>query len=236
MQPDSAVLTEKPSEYRSGFRAGISIAIGYVPIALTFGLLAKSTGLSLVETVAMSLIVFAGASQFIALSLIALGTGAVEIILTTFIINIRQLLFSASINEKSRDDSPLVKALYAFGITDETFTMAVTSRKSVTAPYMLGLETMAYSSWVVSSGIGFYAGAALPEELQQSMGIALYAMFIGLLVPSLKKYRKVLVLAVTAAVLNTMLSFLMSTGWAIVLATLISAVAVEFFWKGRETE
>lgn len=231
----TALAVNKSTEFRIGVQSGLSIAIGYIPIALTYGLLAKSTGLSFVETVAMSLIVFAGASQFIALNLIALGTGAMEIILTTFIVNIRQLLFSASINEKSSHDSPLHKALYAFGITDETFAVASTSGRKLTAFYMFGLVMMAYSSWVISSGAGFLIGSQLPSVLQESMGIALYAMFIGLLVPSLKKQRKVIVIAASAAVLNTVFSFLsVSTGWSIVLATLISAVGIEFLWKGRE--
>jgi 4-azaleucine resistance transporter AzlC len=236
MQPNAIAAVQKPSGYRTGLQAGLTIALGYVPIALTFGLLGKSTGLSFVETVAMSVIVFAGASQFLALNLIALGTGGLEIILATFMINLRQLLFSASINEKSSDSSFISKALYAFGITDETFTVAVTSGKDVTAPFMFGLETMAYGSWVVFSGVGFFVGAALPEILQESMGIALYAMFIGLLVPSLKKYRKIAVLAGLSAALNGILTLFMDTGWAIVSATLISAVAIEFLWKGREPE
>ncbi|TFI48987.1 branched-chain amino acid ABC transporter permease, partial [Diaphorobacter sp. DS2] len=80
----------KPSgEVRKGVQSGISIAIGYAPIALTFGLLAKTTGLTIGETVLMSLLVFAGAAQYISLSLLTLGTGIFEIVLTTFIVNIR---------------------------------------------------------------------------------------------------------------------------------------------------
>lgn len=236
MQPETVVLRKKTSDYRAGIQEGISIAIGYIPIALTFGLLAKTTGLSLAETLEMSAFVFAGASQFVALNLVTLGTGGLEIILTTFIINIRHLLLTASINEKSRADSRWIKALYAFGVTDETFSVAATSGRTVTAPYMFGLITMAYSSWVVCSGLGFYIGAAFPDQIKQSMGIALYAMFVGLLVPSLKKHRKVLVLAVTAALLHGIFYFFMNTGWAIVSATLLSAVGVEFLWRGREVE
>lgn len=236
MQPNADAAVNSTIDFRLGMQTGVSIAIGYIPIALTYGLLAKSTGLSFVETIAMSLIVFAGASQFIALNLIALGTGALEIILATFIINIRHLLLSASINEKSSNDPPLLKALYAFGITDETFSVAATSGRTLTAPFMFGLVIMAYGSWVISSGAGFYAGAALPDVLQESMGIALYAMFIGLLVPPLKKQRKVVVLAAVAAIIHTMLAFFfhMNSGWAIVTATLISSVGVELLWKGRE--
>ena len=83
----------KMAPFRQGVQAGVAIAIGYTPIALAFGLLAKTTGLMLGETVLMSLVVFAGASQYIALSLIAAGTGALEIVLTTFILILSARLF-----------------------------------------------------------------------------------------------------------------------------------------------
>ena len=119
------------SEFRKGIQAGISIAIGYAPIALTFGLLAKTTGLSIGETVLMSLVVFAGASQYISLSLVTLGTGIVEIILTTFIVNIRHFLMSTALNEKSEEDHFINKAIYSFGITDETFSVAAMKEGTV---------------------------------------------------------------------------------------------------------
>lgn len=224
------------SEFKTGLRAGVSVAIGYIPIAITYGLLAKSTGLPLLATFLMSVIVFAGASQFIALNMITIGSGAIEIILTTFIVNIRQLLFSASINSIADRDSPWFKALYAFGITDETFTIAATSGRKIRAFYMFGLCLMAYSSWCLGSVFGYLVGEALPPVLQASMGIALYAMFIGLLVPSLKKSRKFVAIAGTSAIIHTILSYglHMSTGWAIVIATLIAAIGIEFVWKERD--
>ena len=97
-------MEKETSEFKRGFQAGISIGIGYFPIALTFGLLAKTSGLSIYETILMSIIVFAGASQYISLSLLTLGTGSFEIILTTFIVNIRHFLMSTSLNEKSEED------------------------------------------------------------------------------------------------------------------------------------
>ncbi|WP_307344303.1 AzlC family ABC transporter permease [Metabacillus malikii] len=217
-------------------QGGISIAIGYLPVAITFGLLAKSTGLQLYETVLMSLIVYAGASQYIALSLITAGTGVIEIIFTTFIVNIRHFLMSASLSEKVEDESIWKKALYSFGLTDETFSVASMKDGTVNASYLFGLMLIAYASWVINSGIGYIIGASLPSTLQESMSIALYAMFIGLLVPSLKKQRKVLYLAVLAAVFNSIFyaTGRISTGWSIVLSTLISAVAVEWFYMKYE--
>lgn len=235
MFTNSSATTKNPSEFRTGIKSGISIAIGYVPIALTFGLLAKSTGLKFLETVMMSAVVFAGASQFVALNLLALGTGGLEIVLATFIINFRHLLLTASINEKTSETSRFMKAFYAFGITDETFSVASTRGRAITPGYLSGLILMAYSSWVICSGLGFYLGTALPPEVQESMGIALYAMFIGLLVPPLKKSRKVLFLAGFSAVLNTLFSFFMNYGLAIVVATLSSAVLIELVFTEKES-
>ncbi|MBB5325055.1 4-azaleucine resistance transporter AzlC [Anoxybacillus tepidamans] len=233
---ETILATKKLSSFRQGAQAGISIAIGYMPIALTFGLLAKTTGLTLSETVMMSMIVFAGASQYIALNLLSLGTGVFEIVLTTFILNIRHFLMSASLNEKAESDALWKKALYAFGITDETFSVAAMKEGNVSASYMFGLITLSYGSWVVNSGIGHLVGARLPQSLQESMSVALYAMFIGLLVPALKKQRKTIWLAGLAAVVNSVLLLLfhMSKGWAIVIATLLAAVIVQYIAKESE--
>jgi 4-azaleucine resistance transporter AzlC len=222
-------LGKESSEFKKGLQAGISIGIGYFPIALTFGILAKTSGLSIYETVLMSLIVFAGASQYISLSLIAYGTGIVEIILTTFIVNIRHFLMSTSLNEKLDEDHLLNKLLYSFGITDETFSVVATKEGTATTGYMFGVISISYSSWVIFSGVGHLIGTSLPQTLQESMGVALYAMFIGLLVPSMKKSAKVIFLAVLAAVLNSIFTMghIMAQGWAIVTATLLSAVIIE---------
>lgn len=220
-------MERKSPQVIVGIQAGISIAIGYMPIALTFGLLAKTTGLTVGETFLMSLLVFAGASQYIALSLIAAGTGAFEIVLTTFIVNIRHFLMSASLNEKVESAPKFAKAIYAFGITDETFSVAATKEGRLTTGFLFGLVTVSYGSWVVFSGVGHVIGSSLPSTLQESMGIALYAMFVGLLVPSIKKHRKVLYLAAFAGILNSVFVLFMAKGWAIVVATLISSVVIE---------
>ncbi|WP_430392860.1 AzlC family ABC transporter permease [Bacillus suaedaesalsae] len=223
----TSAIERKSPQLVMGVQAGVSIAIGYMPIALTFGLLAKTTVLTVGETFLMSLLVFAGASQYIALSLIAAGTGAFEIVLTTFIVNIRHFLMSASLNEKVETAPKFLKAIYAFGITDETFSVAAIKEGKLTTGFLFGLVTVSYGSWVVFSGVGHVIGSSLPATLQESMGIALYAMFVGLLVPSIKKHQKVLYLAALAGVLNFIFVIFMAKGWAIVAATLISSVVVE---------
>lgn len=232
---DMIMQKSAATEFRRGVQSGISIGIGYFPVAITFGLLSKTTGLSFGETLLMSLAVYAGAAQYMSLSLLALGTGIFEIVLSTFIVNIRHFLMSASLNEKTEEDRPWVKALYAFGITDETFSVAAVKEGTISTGYMFGLNLVAYVSWGVFSGVGFLIGSSLPQTLQESMSVALYAMFIGLLVPSMKKSMKVVFLAVVAACFNIifMSTELFSSGWAIVLSTLFSAIIVEIIMTMR---
>ncbi|WP_088005682.1 AzlC family ABC transporter permease [Indiicoccus explosivorum] len=224
--------------FTAGLKAGTSIAIGYFPIALTFGLLAKTTGLSVIEATAMSILVFAGAAQYISLSLIAAGVSPAVIVINTFIVNIRHFLMTASLNEKMEPDAVWKKALYAFGVTDETFSVLATRKEDrIRTPFAAGVILIAYSSWVIFTAVGHRIGANLPLFLQAAMSIALYAMFVGLLVPSMKGNRKVVMLALTAALVNSLFYFTgwLSTGWAILAATLISAVFIEYVYarKGK---
>lgn len=224
--------------FSNGIRAGMSIAIGYFPIALTFGLLAKTTGLSMWEATAMSIFVFAGASQYISLTLISTGVDPILIVLNTFVVNIRHFLMTASLNEKMQPDKRWKKAIYAFGVTDESFSVLATQKEEkISTPFAAGVILIAYGSWVVFTALGHVIGANLPAFLQAAMSIALYAMFVGLLVPSMKGNRKVLLLATFGAIIHSALywSGLLSTGWAILVATLGSAILVEIFYarKGR---
>ena len=222
----------------TGTKAGISIAIGYFPVALTFGLLAKTAGLSMLEATAMSIFVYAGASQYMALSLISKGVDPLLLILNTFIVNIRHFLMTASLNEKLLPDSRKKKALLAFWITDESFSVLATRKEErIPTSFAFGVSLIAYSSWVVFTLVGHIIGANLPLFLQAAMSVALYAMFIGLLVPSMKGNRKVIVLAGTAAAINGFFYWtgLLSTGWSILVSTLGSAIFVELFYKERPT-
>ncbi len=216
--------------FSAGLKGGVSIAIGYFPVALTFGLLAKTTGLSLIEATAMSIFVFAGAAQYISLTLITAGVAPAVIILNTFVVNIRHFLMAASLNEKMQPDARWKKALYAFGITDESFSvLAIQKGENLRTSFAAGVIVISYGSWVLFTAVGHLIGANLPAFLQAAMSIALYALFVGLLVPSMRGNRKVVSLAATAALLNSifLITGLLSTGWAILVSTLASAIIIE---------
>ena len=223
------------NQFSAGLRAGSSIAIGYFPVALTFGLLAKTAGLSLFEATAMSMFVYAGASQYMSLSLIAAAVDPILIVMSTFIVNIRHFLMTASLNEKMHPAPKWVKAVYSFGITDESFSVLATSKQEkIQTSFAFGVTLVAYGSWVIFTAIGHVIGANLPLILKSAMSIALYAMFIGLLVPSMKGNRKVVMLAALAAIIHCVLYFVgLSTGWSILVATLSSSILVEIVYTRR---
>jgi len=230
----SAALNAQMStkELYQGIKAGIPICIGYLPIAMAFGLLAKGAGLSVTGGTLMSALVFAGASQFVAVNMLSLDMGLIQIILTTFILNFRHFLMSASLTQRLKTDKPFWLWLVGFGITDETFAVATLQEKKNLSPfYLLGLNFSAYVSWVFGTTSGFIIADSLPEVVQSSMGIALYAMFIGLLMPSVKKSRSVGAVALLGALFNIIFSRFIAPGWALVLAAILGALAATFFLK-----
>ncbi|WP_096273720.1 AzlC family ABC transporter permease [Paucisalibacillus globulus] len=220
---------------KRGLAVGFPIMLGYIPIAITYGVLAKQAGLSLMELTLMSVLVFAGASQFMGANMIALGAGAVEIIIATFVLNFRHFVMSLSFMNRLREVDLKWKFPLSLGLTDETF--AVSSLHTNEAKEEKGflfygaLTLTAYLSWVIGSFLGGVLGKVIPETLSQSMGIALYAMFIGLLVPSVKKELRVGLIAVIAMLINVICLQFMSSGWAIVAGTVLGGLSGVFLLK-----
>lgn len=211
---------------KKGVRDSFPIVLGYIPVAIAYGILAKSANLSLVECFLISALVFAGASQFIAVNLLMLNVGIGEIILTTFLVNIRHFLMSASLTSKL-EKHPSLNFLYAFGMTDEFFSVASFTKEPLKPTYSLALEYTPYFIWVLFSVVGFLLGSILPELLKESMNIALYALFIAIIVPEVKKHHAILLVTLLAGVVNTVCLYVFSIpqGWSI----LISVVLVSYF-------
>ncbi len=207
------------AEFARGAKAGLPVIIGYVPIAIAYGMLGVQSGLSLIHVVLMSLVVYAGASQFMGVNMLAAGASGPGIILTTLVLNLRHIIMSLSLMSRVKGVGSLMRAALAFGITDESFAVASMDKKTSDG-FLAGLFLSAYSSWVLGSLAGGLLADIIPEALTSAMGVSLYAMFIGLLVPSVRKSLKVLAIVIPAALLCYALSFVMDRGWAIILATL----------------
>jgi len=230
-------------QFWAGMKVGVPVAVGYIPIAIAFGLLARAAGIPNSITILMSFLIYAGASQFIGVNLLVLGASYSEIILATFILNLRHFLMTTALSQKLEDQvSKTWRSLLAFGITDETFTVsALQNEKKMSKYFILGLNTIAFSSWNIGTWLGLFFALSIPDVVKASMGIALYAMFIGLLIPDMKKSRPVLVISCLAIVTNSLFSWLpifadLSNGWSIILATIISATIGAYIYPEGEEE
>src|SRR5699024_2542425 len=172
-------------------------------------------------------------------NMIAVGAGAFEIIVATFVLNFRHFVMSLSFMNRLRRIHINWKPQLSLGLTDETFAVSALHRedakKEKGAFFYLGLFVSAYLSWIFGSFLGGVLGEVIPEKLSQSMGIALYAMFIGLLVPSVKKELKVGLIALIAMLINVLCSQFMSDGWSIVLATIIGGYSGVYLLKEERT-
>ncbi len=231
---DTTIEHTNQKGLKEGILASLPIAVGYIPVAITFGVIAQAAGLNLFQAMSMSLFVFAGASQFVGVNLISMGVPFAEIILTTFMLNFRHFLMSSFLITKFEKMQKGILAIVGFGITDETFSIASLQEGKLSATFLLGLNFTAYLAWVGGTGLGVLLAAGMPPVLQTSMGIALYAMFIGLLVPNMKKSLKITCVALGAGAANIILNNYLSAGWSIIVATLIGALLGSILFKGGE--
>lgn len=215
---------------KKGIKDSLPVVMGYIPVAIAYGVLAKTTGVSALICFLISAMVFAGASQFIAMNLMMLNISIGEIILTTFLVNIRHFLMSASLKKKL--ENVRFKPIIAFGITDEFFSVASFSDQKMTTSYTLALEFIPYLTWVAFSMVGYSLGSIIPESLQLSMNIALYAMFIALIIPEIKKHYIILLVVLSAGLINTFCLYIchIPQGWSIV----ITVILVSFFGMKQE--
>lgn len=238
---EQAVLPRRSYMFKRGLAAGSPIVLGYIPIALTYGVLAYQSGLSLFELTFMSVAVFAGAAQFLGVSMIAAGVTAAEIIIAVFVLNFRHFVMSLSFVNQMKGHEKKKKLPLTALLTDETFAISSIYKKEAKEHHAFwfygGIMLAAYSSWVIGSLIGGLLGNVMPSALSDSMGIALYAMFIGLLIPSLKKSLAVTVIAGSAMIINTAAQWAgLTSGWAIVAGTILGGLVGVFVLPDEEDE
>lgn len=220
-------MTQKIKRRREviqGFKDALPIVFGYVPVGFAYGVLAKDIGLGTVEIVLMSILVYAGSGQFIAVGLLGAGAPAITIIFTTFLVNLRHLLMSASLVPFIRHFNAKFFPFVAFGITDESYGVALGrfSRHGASPGYMLALNLTSQSAWVLSSLLGAIFGTLVEEPDALGLNFALPAMFIALLVFQLKDKLTYLV-AVFAGLISIIIILMVPGNWNIIIATIVAA-------------
>jgi len=208
----------------AAFKQALPIVLGYLPVGFAYGVLARKSGLSIDNTVLMSLIVFAGSAQFIAVSLIASGASSLTVILTTFIVNLRHMLMSAALSPYLKKWSKMELAGFTFQLTDESF--AVHSTRFANGDMHKGetflINSIAQLAWVGGTVLGIFSSTLISDVKPMGLDYALPAMFIALLIFQIKDKSHVVVGIITG-LLSTALTLTGAGQWNVIIATLIGA-------------
>jgi 4-azaleucine resistance transporter AzlC len=199
-------MTEPSPRFASGLAAALPVAIGYFPIAFSFGVAATQAGFTGVEAFALSLLIYAGASQFLALALLTSGAPVLVSAFSLIAMNLRHVLYGPALMKEAGADATTRHAwIWAFGLTDEVFGQALGAMargQRFSESYMFGLGLGAYASWLGGTAAGAYAGggalAGYPA-VSAALGFMLPALFLSLLLSILTR-RALPVIAVAAVV------------------------------------
>lgn len=224
-----------------GLRDGAAIGFGYFAVSFAFGAIALQAHLSVLQSVVLSASNLTSAGQFAGVQLMRIAAPLAEIVLTVFIINIRYLLMSLSLAQRLDPSVTFAQRfVIAFGVTDEIFMVSSLSPEPVKTPYFVGLMTLPIIGWTSGTFLGATATELLPPSVAAALGIALYGMFIALLVPALR-YEKAPRVVVPAAVAISVLMQVVpqfntfSTGLQITLCTVIGAALGAAVYPLKET-
>jgi 4-azaleucine resistance transporter AzlC len=179
------------AEFWAGARDTIPLIVGAIPFGVIYGTLAQQSGLSFAAALAMSIFVFAGSSQFIALGLLAAGTGWPMVVATTFVVNLRHLLYAATLLPFVKPLPRTWKAALSFWLTDETFVVAVkrynqTDNSKAKHWYQLGSALSMYGNWQLCTLVGLTLGQIFPRIGSWGLDFAMPATFIGMVLPYLR--------------------------------------------------
>ena len=188
---------------RMGFRDGTPLAIGYVVIAFAVGFFASSAGLNWFEAFLISALNLTSAGQIAAIPIIAACGSLVELALTQVVINSRYVLMSISLSQRLGESVRLRdRFLIAFFNTDEIFAVACTKESLLGRKYLLSMALFPYIGWALGTIAGAVLGGVLPTLLTAAMSVAIYAMFIAIVVPQTKEHLATVICVISAIALS----------------------------------
>ena len=220
------------TNYREGLRDGIPIALGYLAVSFTLGIAARNFQIHALPATIMSLVNFTSAGEFAALGIISAGAPYLEMIISQAIINLRYLLMSCALSQKLSPDTPLFHRFWTgFFITDEIFGVSSGRPGHLNPFYTYGAASVAIPGWALGTCLGVILGTALPARITRALSVALYGMFLAVIIPPARKDRIIaglVVVSMLASYLFTMIPALsgISSGMRVIILTvLISGAA-----------
>lgn len=231
-------MKDKP--FLRGLKAGIPIGLGYLSVSITFGLMAVAKGLHWWQALLISLLTLTSAGQFASLNIIVNPGRYIEMLVSQCTINVRYCFMSIALSQKTDSKfKGIYKWLLGFFITDEIFAVAMTENK-VSRPFFLGLGVFPYLGWALGTLSGAILGSILPESVMLALNIAIYGMFIAIIVPPMIEDKTIIISVLIAALISCLLTFVpylkeIPTGIAISISAVVAALvcAILFPVKGE---
>jgi len=241
---ECAQRAERRRVFLAGVRDGVPIGLGYLAVAFSLGIAARNAGLNAFQGFLISLLNNASAGEYAAFTVIAADSGFLEMALITLITNARYLLMSCSLSQKFSPDTPLYhRLLVGYDVTDELFGITISRPGCLNPFYTYGAILLAAPAWAFGTAFGIMAGNALPLRAVSALSVALYGMFLAIIIPPARKSRVVAALVAISFALSFVCNYLpgisaLSEGTRTILLTVLisSAAAVLFPVNPEEQE
>ena len=212
-----------------GMRDGIPICLGYFAVSFALGIAGRGVGMNAVQAFVMSLTMVASAGQFAAITLIGAGAGIIEMITTTIVVNLRYLLMSCSLTQKLSPETKLHHRLaLSYCMTDEIFGLSISVDGFLRPVYTYGITVISVSGWCLGTVLGVVAGNILPALVTNALGVAMYGMFLAIIIPPTKENHflgALVAVSMAASGLFSVLPYLraISSGFRVIILTILIA-------------
>ena len=229
-------------KFKNGVKDGLPIGLGYLSVSFAFGVQASLLGVPVIIALLISMTNLTSAGQLAGLTIIATTGSFIEIILTQLVINSRYFIMSISLSQKTDDSFTLKhRLLCSAAITDEIFAVSSSKSSKIGKNYFYGLMLLPYLGWTSGTLLGAIAGNILPSIITASLGIALYSMFLAIIVPPVLKHWGCLLAVVSSATLSCCFYFIpalkvVSAGFTTIICAIVAAVITALIFPVKEDE
>lgn len=228
------------SKFVQGLKDGVPIGLGYFAVALSLGIIARNSGLNAIEGFVASILTSASAGEYAIFTLMGQHASYFQIAIMIFIANARYLLMSCALGQKLKPETSTLKRMgMGLGVTDEIFGISVSQTPYLNPVYMYGAMITAIIPWALGTSCGILVGEILPTSIVNALGVALYGMFIAIIVPPSKENRKIFIIVITSFILSYIASIVLkniSSGTRIIILTVVIASIFSLIWPVKEEQ
>lgn len=230
------------ADFRDGCRDAIPVCLGYIAVSFAFGIESSKIGMSVFQAIMTSLLNVTSAGQFSALEIIARNGSFIELAILQLIINLRYMLMSTALSQKLDPELGTGYRLgISYGVTDEIFALSVLKKGKLYPLYSYGLIFISVFGWVLGTGLGAFAGQIMPQRIISCLGLAIYGMFIAIIIPDTRTSKPVLMVVIAAMALSTIFTFApylkaISSGFRIIIITVFVAAIAAVYAPVKEEE